>query len=81
VLIRSLAGDFDISIKRFEVENGRLVVVGTMGVWDARTYISPRELIFVLGKLMRFSVLLYVLRLPYLTFARGPNQPVPFSED
>ena len=45
MLIRSMAGDFEISIETFEIENGRLIMVGRMGVWDARTYITPRELI------------------------------------
>ncbi len=76
MLIRSRAGDFEISIERFEVENGRLVMVGRMGVWDARTYITPRELIGVFGKLFHPRVLLYILRLPVLAFAKGPNRPV-----
>jgi hypothetical protein len=76
VLIRSLAGDFDISIARFEVERGRLVMVGRMGVWDARTYITPREMLAVLAKLLTPRVLFYVLQLPYLAFARKPNLPV-----
>ena len=81
MLIRSMAGDFEISIKGFEVINGRLIMVGTMGVWDARTYITPRELVSVLAKLMRLGILFYILRLPFLAFARKPNEPVPISED
>ncbi len=76
MLIRSMAGDFEISIERFEVENDRLVMVGRMGVWDARTYITPRELIGVFRQLFRPRVLLYILRLPVLRFAKRPNRPV-----
>ena len=81
MLIRSMAGDFVISIKGFEGKNGRLIMVGTMGVWDARTYITPRELVSVLAKLMRLGILFYILRLPFLAFARKPNEPVPMNED
>lgn len=81
MLIRSMAGDFDISIKGFEVEKGRLVMVGTMGVWDAKTYITPRELVSILGKLLRLDVLLYVFRVPFLVFSRRPNEPVSMNED
>jgi hypothetical protein len=70
-----MAGDFEISINGFEVEDGRLVMVGRMGVWDARTYITPRELFSVLGKLLHPTVLLYVLRLPVLVFRRAANEP------
>jgi hypothetical protein len=76
-----LAGDFEISIKGFEVKNGRLVMVGTMGVWDARTYFTPREVISTLAKLLRPRVLFYILQLPFLAFAEGPSQPVPLDED
>ena len=73
MLIRSMAGDFEISIERFETEDGRLVMVGQMGVWAARTYITPRELLTLLGKLLHPTVLLYLLRLPFLTFSKKAN--------
>lgn len=76
MLIRSMAGDFEISISGFEVEDERLVMVGRMGVWDARTYITPRELLTVFGKLLHPAVLLYVLRLPLLVFQRKVNEPL-----
>ena len=76
MLIRSMAGDFEISIERFEIEQGRLIMVGRMGVWDARTYITPRELLGVFAKLLHPRMLVYYLRLPFLLFAKGPNTPV-----
>ena len=76
MLIRSMAGDFSIAIEKFETENGRLVMVGKMGVWDARTYITPRELLGVFGKLVRPAILLYILRLPILVFAKKANAPL-----
>jgi len=80
MLIRSMAGDFEISIERFEIENGRLIMVGRMGVWDARTYITPRELIGVFAKLLRPRMLPYLLSVPFLVFAKGPNRPVTEEE-
>ena len=76
MLIKSMAGDFEISIDRFETENGRLIMVGQMGVWDARTYISPRELVSVLAKLLHPRILFYIIRLPILAFAKEPNKPI-----
>lgn len=71
-----MAGDFEISIDRFETENGRLIMVGQMGVWDARTYITPRELVSVFAKLLHPRILFYIIRLPILAFAKTPNAPV-----
>lgn len=76
MLIRSMAGDFEISIDRFETEDGRLIMVGQMGVWDARTYITPRELISVFAKLLHPRMLFYIIRLPILALAKAPNRPV-----
>ena len=81
VLIRSMAGDFEISIKTFEIKNGKLVMVGTMGVWDARTYFTPREVFATLAKLFRPRILFYMLQIPFLAFTAKPNQPVPIDED
>lgn len=76
MLIRSMAGDFEITIENFETENGKLVMIGRMGVWDARTYITPRELVGVFGKLLRPRMLPWILSLPFLAFAKAPNEPV-----
>ena len=72
MLIKSMAGDFEISISGFEVEDGHLVMVGTMGVWDARTYMTARELLGVFAKLLRPRVLLYLARMPFLLITGGP---------
>ena len=69
MIIKSMAGDFEFAISRFEREDHKLVVVGKMGVWEAKTYISAQELVGVFGKLLSRSVLFYVLTLPYQLLA------------
>ena len=81
MLIKSMAGDFEISIVRFETEDGHLVMVGKMGVWDARTYVTPRELVAVLGKLLNPAVLFYLIRLPYLLFTVKSSKPKTSEDD
>jgi hypothetical protein len=51
LLIKSPAGEFPITIERFEIEGSELVIVGKMGVWDARTHVEPRDFLQILGKL------------------------------
>ena len=75
MLIKSMAGDFEISIDRFETEDGYLVMTGKMGVWDARTYITPRELLAVFGKLLRLQVIFYVLLVPFRVFSTKESGP------
>ena len=78
MIIKSMAGEFDISIERFEMEGRHLVMVGRMGVWDARTYITGAELLTVLGKLFKPSVLVGLITLP---FQRATAEPKPQAEE
>ncbi len=66
MLIKSPAGEFPITIERFEVEGSELVIVGKMGVWDARTHVGPRDFLSVMGKLVLSpAVLLFALKAPF----------------
>ncbi len=72
-MIKSPAGEFPIEIAKFETEDGYLVMVGKMGVWDSRTYITARVLLGVLAKLLTPVVLIYLVRLPVLLFRGTPE--------
>jgi hypothetical protein len=66
LLIKSPAGEFPITIDRFEIEGSELVIVGKMGVWDARTHVEPRDFLKILAKLfLSPAVLWYALRAPF----------------
>ena len=78
MIIKSMAGEFDISIEGFEVEGRHLVMIGRMGVWDARTYITGAELLTVLGKLFKPSVLIGLIALP---FRRATAEPKTQAEE
>jgi hypothetical protein len=74
LLIKSPAGEFPITIERFEVDDGDLVIVGKMGVWDARTYVGPRDFLRVLGKLVLSpAVLLFGLKAPFTGLRKRPT--------
>jgi hypothetical protein len=76
LIIKSPAGEFPITIERFEIDHGNLVIVGRMGVWDARTHVPPRDFLAVLGKLfLSPAVLLYALKAPFLAIRRRPDAP------
>ena len=81
MLIKSMAGDFELSIERIEVEGRNLVIVGKMGVWDARSYLSAREAISVLGKLVRLKTIGFLLALPVLALRGSSNAPTSVKSD
>ncbi len=74
MIIKSMAGDFEISILKFEIENGQLVMVGNIGVWDARTYITMKEARAVMGKLLRPGLLFNFLKIPFLSSPERTEQ-------
>ncbi len=49
--IKSRAGNFNMTIDEVGTENGELVLIGKMGVWQAKTYLSAAELEQMLGAL------------------------------
>jgi hypothetical protein len=74
LLIKSPAGEFPITIDRFEIEGNELVIVGKMGVWDARTHVEARDFLRILGKLfLSPSVLFYALRAPFIAAQQRSN--------
>lgn len=75
MITRSQAGEFEISIERFEIEGDKLVLVGAMGVWEARTYLEPHEVARLIGKIILSPrVLGYILRLPFLLVSKRSTQ-------
>ena len=74
MLIKSVAGEFEVAVERFDVEGRDLVMVGKMGVWDARMHISARELLVVFGKLLRLKVIGFLLRVPFLFFSSAARE-------
>jgi len=63
-------GEFDLSVDKVEVREGKYVLVGKMGVWDAETIMEPEELVGLYVKSMRPRVTLYFLGLPFLLIRR-----------
>jgi len=71
VLIKSQAGEFEIGISKFEREGDDLVMIGAMGVWQARTYVTPQDAVAMLRLLLTSgAVWMYVFKLPLLLMKR-----------
>jgi hypothetical protein len=75
MLIKSQAGEFEINVSGFEIDGDDLVMIGAMGVWQARTYVAPKEAIGLMGKLICSSaVWKYILMLPFTLIKRRSTQ-------
>lgn len=77
MLIQSQAGEFEIDVKHFEREGDALVMVGAMGVWEARTHVTPRDAWMLLGKLASSGAFWgFALSLPF----KVVRQPKPKAQ-
>ena len=71
-MIQSQAGEFDIDIKAFEREGDTLVMVGAMGVWEARTHVTPQDAARLLCRMVASAAFWsFVLRMPFRLLAGG----------
>jgi hypothetical protein len=56
-----------LTMKSLYREKDALVMKGVlMGAWDSKIYIHPKELVKMLGMILKPSVIGYVLSLPFL---------------
>ena len=64
--IVSSAGEMDMSLVSMNVEGDNIVMKGKMGVWDSKITVTPQEAAKMAGMMISFSLILYVLKLPFL---------------
>ncbi len=64
--IVSSAGEMDMSLVSVGIEGDNIVMQGKMGVWDSKITVTPQEAVKMAGMMISFSLILYVLKLPFL---------------
>lgn len=64
------AGEFEMEIKGVTVRDGNLVLLGTMGIWDSETIISPQEYMRMIRLGTNLKVIMFFLTMP-VTLLRG----------
>ena len=55
-----------MSLVSVGVEGDNIVMKGKMGVWDSKITVTPQEAAKMAGMMISFSLILYVLKLPFL---------------
>ncbi len=63
----SAAGDVTFTMRVIKADDKGLVIIGTMGVWDAEVFLTYRELF---GNFVRPSTLISIVRIPFLLLKR-----------
>ena len=60
--VRSGAGSFHVTFERMAVEDGRIVVFGTVDEWDSRTMVTFGEALEVMRLVLRPKVIWMLAR-------------------
>lgn len=75
----SPAGEFEFKVKKSTVEGEHIVMIGQMGVWDSKIYLTPSDIWRFTSMFLSPSVIMFILKLPFKSLL-GSKEP-PVSED
>jgi hypothetical protein len=66
----SPAGEMEVIFLRITGVKSQMVVTSKFGVWDSKIYFSPDELAHVIRLMLNSSVILFLLRFPFVFISR-----------
>ena len=75
----SPAGEFEFKVKDSMVEGDHVIMIGQMGVWDSKIYLTPADIWLFTSIFLRPSVILFILKLPF-KFLLGPKREEPTTD-
>jgi len=66
----SPAGQMEVTFSRVDGVKNEMVVTSRFGVWDSKIYFSPDELAHLIRLTLNASVILLLLRFPFVLIGR-----------
>ena len=77
-IMKSPAGDMEISIGGITVEKNQMVAIGQFGAWDAKIYLTVRDVCHIIPMVLQWKVIYFIFKLPFLSikprFGKKANQ-------
>jgi hypothetical protein len=65
-LMKSPAGDMEITINKMTADKDRLVTVGKFGAWDSTIYFTVDDVVDMMKLMFNLQVIGFILKLPFL---------------
>ncbi len=65
-LMKSPAGDMEITINKMTADKDRLVTVGKFGAWDSTIYFTVDDVLDMMKLMLNRKVIGFILKLPLL---------------
>ena len=66
----SPAGEMEVTFLRIAGVKNQMVVTSKFGAWDSKIYFTPDELAHVIRLMLNSSVILFLLRFPFIFIGR-----------
>jgi len=66
----SPAGQMEVTFSRVDAVKNEMVVTSRFGVWDSKIHFSPDELVHLMRLMLNPSVILLLLRFPFVLIGR-----------
>lgn len=63
-LMKSPAGDMEITLSKITADKERLITVGKLGAWDSTIYFTADEVFDLVKLMLNRPVLVFILKLP-----------------
>lgn len=67
-LMKSPAGDMEITIEGMTSENAKLLAIGKFGMWESTIILTPEDVVHLIPLMLKWKVISFMLKLPYLYF-------------
>lgn len=64
-IMKSPAGDMEITIEGLTAKDSQLLAVGKFGVWEATIVLSVEDVMGLIPLMLKGSVIMFLLKLPF----------------
>lgn len=75
-LMKTPAGDMEISILGMDAEGEQLVATGQLGAWNTKIYFNSDDILNMVNLMINKNVLGFMLRLPFIIIRKMKILPV-----
>jgi len=65
-MMKSPAGDMEISVAGMTVEKNQIVAIGKFGAWDSKIYLTVEDIVPIIPMMLQWKIIHFICKLPFL---------------
>ncbi len=71
-MMKSPAGDMEITIEGITTDKTNLLALGKFGIWESTIILTPQEVVGLIPLMLKWDIIRYMIKLPYLYYKTRP---------